>query len=331
MQRWRRRASAHRDGGARLALVAGVIDPVDGDLAAGLGPGEEFEIGVGGDAAGQFHAEHFDAVVAAGDIVNHVLGIGLAGGIEAKTGFHRVLDDKANGDQFAALGGGGDGETKIAHAADMSRQAEEVTSTGALAEAKLPSLKAATATRVWVPPRRTRVTTSGLPLALPKKTLATLGRGLRGAKTCRLMTLPVAASGTDTRKATAWPFSTSRGISIFTRPGTIGLPPDSVFSRGVISASKRAFCACAGSILAIARTAVPCRNIRRGSGWSLMGGMVLSFGFNSLGWPSRWQDRPRHLQPAARSVPADRDTPRRRAAARGCDETPASPPADSPR
>src|SRR6185436_20053150 len=97
------KSSTYCDRGALGATLAGIVHPFEDKFAARLCHGAELHVGIGGDARAQLGAEHLGSVVAHAQVVDHVLRNRAPEQVEAKAGFHRMLDRDPDFDHLAAL------------------------------------------------------------------------------------------------------------------------------------------------------------------------------------------------------------------------------------
>src|SRR6185503_24310 len=122
--------------GAALDLV--VVQPPELELARLLGADEEAQGRVGGDAGAERGAENLDAVVAAGEGVQHVARHALAFEVAPEPGFHRMLDQDAHLDRLAAARFRGNLDARERHQ-PSSVHAASRTSIWTASDQKLPS------------------------------------------------------------------------------------------------------------------------------------------------------------------------------------------------
>src|SRR5687768_1473303 len=100
---------------ALAATLAGVVDPVEHELAARLGAQVELQVGVRRDSRPELGAKNLGAVIAADEQVDDVLRDGAAHVVVPETGLHGMLHGDANGHHFTAFDAPGDLDTGDRH------------------------------------------------------------------------------------------------------------------------------------------------------------------------------------------------------------------------
>src|SRR5262249_1247494 len=207
-----------RDLGHGIAVVA---VPPELERAALGRDGGEGDQRIRGDRGMQVDAAHLDTVVGAGEGADDVARDDLAVLRAPEAGLHRVLSERLDLDDLAALRARRHGDYGARHQiSPSSRQAESVTTTSAASDQKEPSLIWAIAVTVWVSARRTRVAKLARPARGPRAMPTTSGSGSFSVSTWIAFTWSASVIGlsTATESGTELPLSMSGGSVSFTRP-----------------------------------------------------------------------------------------------------------------
>jgi len=146
-----------------VAMPLQIIPPGKNEIAAFRSDRIESEKRIGGNGGMQFRAENCAAVVGTVEGLDDVPRNGLSGIAEPESGFHRMLDQRADLDNLAALCACRHARPGRAHAAH-SPHSEVTTSISAAADQRESSLSTATARSCCVVATLTRDDTTALPL-----------------------------------------------------------------------------------------------------------------------------------------------------------------------
>src|SRR5687767_1963967 len=246
---------SHYGDGRRVARREAVVAAPGEFQGARLGgDGAEADERVGRHRRVQVGAEHFDAVVAAGEAGQDVARHQLAQLRAAEAGLHAVAGKRADLDHLAALRGGRNVDDQARHAQirPSSRQADSVTTTSTWSDQNEPSLICASAITVPVSAMRARVAIAARPARGPSQALITFGCGFFSVKTWIARTWSPAVIGLSTVTAigTELPLSISGGTSSLTRPRRGSAPPVTLRTAASSAALRSAAmlggnCACA--------------------------------------------------------------------------------------
>src|SRR5260370_15568627 len=143
--------------------VAVIRGPIEGSPPALCGEREEGDERVRGTRGEQIRAEHFHAVIRAGEPADDFARDHFADLVATIASFHRMRDQGLDLDYFTALGLRRHIDEGVGHFCGFSRQAARVTTTSTLSDQKESSLSCAIAMTFCESTSRIRVEPCALP------------------------------------------------------------------------------------------------------------------------------------------------------------------------